>query len=120
MLDTRLLMLAMSVWLVTSAAFAQTTGGAPAEIMHYADTVIFGGPVLTVDNDAGEFTVAQGIAVRDGRILAIGPADRILAMAGPTTRKIDLKGRAVIPGIINTHIHPNRSALRSYRDELKI
>jgi predicted amidohydrolase YtcJ len=120
MLEKRLSIFVTSVWLVASAAFAQTTSGVPAEIMHYADTVYFGGPVLTVDNDAGDFTIAQAIAVRDGHILAVGPADRILQLAGPNTKRIDLKGRAIIPGIINTHIHPNRSALRTYRDELKI
>ena len=47
----------------------------------------------------------------------MGDSDRILAMAGPDTVQVDLEGRAVIPGIIDTHSHPNRYALSHYKDE---
>jgi len=71
----------------------------PAEVLHYADTVLYNGQVLTADADT-DFTIAEAIAVRDGKFLAVGDSDRILAYAGPRTRRIDLRGRSVTPGFI--------------------
>lgn len=71
----------------------------PPEVLHYADTVLYNGQVLTADADA-DFTVAQAVAVRDARILAVGDSDLILQYAGPDTRRIDLRGRSVTPGFI--------------------
>jgi len=105
------------LWL---AGWSQSIGAQnlPEELIRYADVAFFNGDVLTVDTDRGDFTMARAVAVRDGRILAVGTSDRILRLVGPSTRKIDLKGKAVMPGIINTHIHPNRSALRNYRQDV--
>lgn len=71
----------------------------PAEVLHYADTVLYNGQVLTADADT-DFTIAEAVAVRDGKFLAVGDSDRILAYAGPRTRRIDLRGRSVTPGFI--------------------
>ncbi len=76
-------------------AAAQT--GVPSALVSYADLVLFNGKVLTVD---AEFTVAEGIAVRDGRVLAVGGAADILQLAGPDTERVDLAGRTVTPGYI--------------------
>ena len=73
-----------------------------------ADIVFFNGKVLTVDTDEGDFTVAQALAIRDGRILAVGSDDRVQRLAGAQTRRIDLGGKAVMPGIIDTHTHPQQ------------
>ncbi len=54
---------------------------------------------------------AQALAVRDGRIAAIGRSSEIGALAGPATRVIDLGGRTVIPGLIDSHIHAIRAGL---------
>ena len=48
---------------------------------------------------------ASAIAMRDGRIVAVGDDDTILALAGPTSQKIDLQGRFTLPGLIDSHIH---------------
>ena len=69
-----------------------------------ADTVFYNGKVLTVDR---QFSVAGGVAVRGGRIAAVGSSDDVLKLAGPNTVKIDLKGKTVVPGLINTHSHPD-------------
>jgi len=67
-----------------------------------ADLVLLGGKVITVDPaDA----IVQAVAVRGGRIQAIGTDDQIRAMVGPATQAIDLKGRAVTPGMIDAHCH---------------
>lgn len=67
-----------------------------------ADIVLHNGKVLTVDKD---FSIAQAIAITGNKITAVGPDPAVLQAAGPNTLKIDLKGRTVIPGLIDTHLH---------------
>ncbi|WP_369166980.1 amidohydrolase [Streptomyces sp. R28] len=64
--------------------------------------ILTGGQVLTVDRD---FTVAEGVAVRDGAIVAVGTDAEMRALAGPGTRIVELDGRAVLPGINDSHLH---------------
>jgi predicted amidohydrolase YtcJ len=64
--------------------------------------VFYNGKVITADE---RFSIAEAVAVRDGKFLAAGDSRRILAMAGPATRKVDLQGRSLIPGMIATHQH---------------
>jgi len=71
----------------------------PPELIRYADFVLYGGQVLTADADRS-FTVAEAVAVRDEKILAVGTSERILMLAGPDTRRIDLRGRSLTPGFI--------------------
>jgi predicted amidohydrolase YtcJ len=67
-----------------------------------ADLVRHHGVVLTVDaNDR----VAQALAIRDGRVVAVGTDDRVNRLVGPKTKVIDLAGRTVTPGLIDTHAH---------------
>ena len=66
------------------------------------DLVLFNGRVLTVD---AQDRVAEGIAVRGERIVAVGSSAQVLALAGPGTRRIDLKGRAATPGLLDAHAH---------------
>lgn len=94
------ILLAMQVF--GGAAYAQgnaAPANLPAEVLHYADTVLFNGQVLTADADR-DFSIAEAVAVRDETILAVGSSARILAYAGPDTRRIDLDGRSVTPGFI--------------------
>ena len=81
----------------------------PAEILAYPNIIAYNGKVLTVDD---AFTTVQAFAVRDGKFLAIGTDQRIRALAGPDTRQIDLKGKSVVPGFIDTHNHYNGYAER--------
>ena len=89
----------------------------PPEIVSYADMVLYNGQVLTMDREQPPINVVQAVAVREGRILAVGGDDRILRLAGPGTTRVNLRGRAVIPGVIDTHSHPNSYALRHYAGE---
>ena len=81
-------------------ASAQSTGaaapGAPA------DTVLTGGKVITVDD---QFSIAQAVAVRGDRIVAVGTDQAIDRLVGPNTRRIDLRGRSLMPGFIDNHAH---------------
>jgi hypothetical protein len=66
------------------------------------DTILHNGKILTVDKDS---RIAQALAVRGDQIAAVGSDADVLKLAGPNTLKIDLKGRTVIPGLIDTHVH---------------
>ncbi len=87
------------------AARAQTPAPAP-------DTLLINGKLVVYDS-----APAQALAVRDGKITAIGATRELRALAGPATRVIDLGGRTVIPGLIDSHIHAIRAGL-SYTTEV--
>jgi len=72
------------------------------------DTILINGKIITLDSRS---TVATGLAVTDGRIAAAGSNDDVRKLAGPSTRVIDLRGRTVIPGLIDSHLHAIRAAL---------
>src|SRR5918912_1021116 len=72
-----------------------------------ADVVLTNGKIITVDN---KFTVAQAVAIRGDRFIAVGSNGDINKLAGPNTRRIDLGGKAVIPGLIDAHAHLTRGA----------
>ena len=67
-----------------------------------ADTILTNGKIITVDD---QFSIAQAVAVRGDRIVAVGSTADITRLAGPATRRIDLRGRAVLPGFIDNHAH---------------
>lgn len=67
-----------------------------------ADLVLINGPVLTVDS---RDSVAQAVAITGGKITAVGTTDQIKARIGSATEVIDLRGRAVTPGLIDSHVH---------------
>ena len=73
-----------------------------------ADMVVTNARIVTLPAASH---VAQAMAVRDGKILAIGDAGAISRMAGPATKRIDAGGRTVIPGLIVSHIHAVRAGL---------
>jgi predicted amidohydrolase YtcJ len=66
------------------------------------DLILANGKIVTVDE---KFTIAQSVAVSRDRILAVGTNADIAKLAGPHTRRIDLAGRTVIPGLIDNHMH---------------
>ncbi len=74
----------------------------PPEVVRYADLVLYNGQVLVADD---AFTIGQAVAVRDGKVIAVGPNDRIRAMAGPKGQQLDLRGATVVPGFYDTHLH---------------
>jgi predicted amidohydrolase YtcJ len=67
-----------------------------------ADLIYSGGPIITV-NDAQP--TAEAVAVRGGRILAIGTRDQVQATRGPGTRMVNLEGRTLLPGFVDPHGH---------------
>jgi predicted amidohydrolase YtcJ len=71
-----------------------------------ADTLLLNGKIVTLD---ARGSVRQALAVRDGRIAATGGNEQIRKLAGSGTRIIDLGGRTVIPGMIDSHLHGIRA-----------
>jgi len=79
-----------------------------------ADIILVHGKILTLDD---HFSVREALAVSEGRIAALGRSNDIMKLAGRKTRVVDLRGRTVIPGLIDSHIHAIRAAL-SYSVEV--
>jgi predicted amidohydrolase YtcJ len=72
------------------------------------DTILVNGKVVTVD---AAFSVQEALAIRNGRIIAVGRTADVKKLAGGATRTVDLGGRTVIPGLIDSHMHATRAAL---------
>lgn len=87
--------------------------GARPEVVRYADMVLVNGKIVTVDKS---FSVQEGVAIRDGKILAVGATSNIRSLAGDQTKVVDLQGRTVIPGLIDSHIHFFRASFTWARE----
>ena len=81
---------------VCSVVFAGAAGAQDA------DLIVHHGKVVTVDVG---FTVREAMAVRGGKIVAVGSDEAILKLRGANTQVIDLAGRMVLPGLIDSHVH---------------
>lgn len=80
-----------------------------------ATLILYSGKIITV-NPSNQ--VVQAIAIRDGKILAVGQNDEILRLKDSSTQLIDLHGRTVIPGIIDSHNHPTSFGMKLFRPDL--
>ena len=74
----------------------------PARAAAEADLILVNGQVITVDD---QFRIVEALAVAGARIIATGTGKAMRALAGPRTKVLDLKGRTVIPGLIDNHNH---------------
>src|SRR4051812_33098492 len=92
--------------LITAATAIAITGSSPLA-QSTADMVLLNGKIITVDE---RFSIAQAVAIHGDRIVAVGSNAEISKLIGPSTRRIDLHGRAVVPGFIDNHIHLFRAA----------
>lgn len=118
------LKLFISINLVISGLFSvhaqQTTQPLPAEIIRYADSIYMNATIITVDNhemNSDPGSIVQAMAIRDEIIIGLGTNEDILRMAGPQTQIVDLQGKTVLPGIVESHVHP-MGASENYAREL--
>src|SRR5512143_299074 len=74
-----------------------------------ADLVLTGGKILTLDPRS---RTVEALAVRAGRVAALGRDDEIAPLIGPDTRRIDLRGRLAVPGLFDGHAHMDREGLK--------
>ena len=97
-------------------ALAAGLGGAAAQAQDgTADLILFNGRITTLDRQNPQ---AQAIAIRGDRFVAAGTEQDVMRLTGFGTRRIDLKGRRVIPGLIDSHMHIIRGGL-NYNMELR-
>ncbi len=92
-------------------------GQVPSQLIVYPELLIHNGKIVTVDDSTTSTnpgTIVEAMAVRDGRILALGRNQEILALKGPQTQVIDLQGRTVVPGIVDTHSHLQSYAMSHF------
>ncbi|MBI4464504.1 MAG: hypothetical protein HY647_07345, partial [Acidobacteria bacterium] len=75
------------------------------ELAVYPSLILYNGKIASMDRN---MTFYGAIAVRGDRIWRLGTEAQIKPLAGPQTEMIDLKGRTVVPGIIDAHNHPHR------------
>jgi len=73
-----------------------------------ADLIVRHAKVVTVD---AKFTVAEAVAVKGGRIIAVGTDADVMARKGPGTKVIDAGGKTVLPGLYDSHTHPTGAAM---------
>ena len=83
-------------------AFAMVCPRSHADDKTPADMVIRGGRVVTVDRN---FRIVDAMAIRKGRVVAVGTNKKIAKWVGRSTRVIELRGRMVLPGLIDSHVH---------------
>ena len=86
--------------------------------MTKVDTILTGGSVATMNDDFALF-IPGAVAIRDGSIEAVGPADQVAA-AYTSDEVVDCSGCAVIPGLINAHTHAPMTLLRGLADDLRL
>src|SRR5215208_827390 len=103
---TALAVLGTGLWFASAAPAAAQQGDFNAP-----DLVLINGKVLTLDERS---TVAEAVAVREGKILATGSSASIKSLAGARTRVLDVSGKTVIPGLIDTHAHFKAAGLADY------
>jgi len=75
------------------------------------DLVLINGKILTMDDKS---SVVEAVAILDGKLLATGSNARVKSMAGTRTRVLDLAGKTVVPGLIDTHAHFKAAGLSEY------
>jgi len=81
-----------------------------------ADVIFYNGQVLTVDSDD---SIKQAVAIQGRFIQAVGNDSDLLTLAGPDTDVINLRGRTVIPGIVDIHAHMDREGLKGIDPSLE-
>jgi predicted amidohydrolase YtcJ len=79
------------------------------------DMILSNGKIITVDE---RFAIAQAVAIKGDRIVGVGTNADILRLAAANTRRIDLRGRSVIPGLIDNHMHLVRAGA-TWRSEVR-
>ncbi len=94
--SSRLALLSV-VLIAACSSFSGSGEGMPAP-----DTILFNGKIVTVD---GKFSIAEAVAIRGDKFVAVGGNNEVRRLAGANTRSVDLKGRTVLPGLMDGHLH---------------
>ena len=76
-----------------------------------ADLILLRGKIVTVNE---QFSLAEALAVKGDRLLAVGSNAEIEKLRGPQTQVVDLGGKTVIPGLIDSHVHPTGASMYEF------
>ena len=76
-----------------------------------ADLILHHGKIVTVDRD---FSIRQALAVQGGRLIRVGTDEEVLKTRGPRTPVVDLGGKMVLPGLIDSHTHPTGACMTEF------
>ena len=109
--------------LITSPVWSQDISSLPPGVVQYADAVYTNAKIVTLDDHAmnsNPGSIVQAMAIRDEKILALGTNADMMKYAGPKTKVVDLLGKMVIPGIVESHVHPQGAALNIAREKFKL
>ena len=101
----------MASWLVSALLGLVAAASVAAEPLPSPDLIVHHGKIVTVDSG---FHVVEAMAVRGDQILAVGDNVTVLRLAGPKTQQIDLGGKTVLPGLIDSHLHIVGSAMYEF------
>jgi predicted amidohydrolase YtcJ len=80
-----------------------------------ADLILINGKIITVDKS---FTIADAVAISKDKIIAVGSNKKIRKFTGIQTKIIDLKGKTVVPGLIEAHLHPESASISELGEEI--
>ena len=97
-----------AVVVLTTAVRAQQMVQVPVELAAYPDLIVHNAKIVTMDDTSvtgPPGTIVQAMAIRGDVIQFMGSNAQVLRYAGPQTRKMDLKDRTVVAGLIDTHTH---------------
>ena len=81
------------------------------------DLILTNGKVVTVD---APFSIAEALAVFDGKIVAVGKSSDVIELAGSRTQTVDLGGACVVPGQLDNHVHFSLAGLDAIGDQAKV
>jgi hypothetical protein len=76
-----------------------------------ADLIVHSGKIVTVNR---EFSIRQAMAIEGDRIVRVGSNEEVLKLRGPRTEVVDLGGKTVIPGLIDSHVHPTGASMHEF------
>jgi predicted amidohydrolase YtcJ len=114
----RKLFYTFGVWVILApfvpAVLAQAQA-VPPELISYPQTILHNGKILTVNES---FATVEAVAIRDGHFLAVGTTADIMKLRGPQTQVVDLRGRTVTPGFVQTDADNDLIAGNLYKDTL--
>ena len=88
-----------------------TAAAHSAALAAEADIILRNGRVAVVDAD---FSIREAIAVQDGRVLAVGGNTEIDKLRGPRTEIVELQGKLLLPGLMDSHVHPADACLTEF------
>ena len=84
------------------------------KLQAYPDLIVFNGKIATIATMDTQLTQVEAMAIRDSRIIALGTNQEMRSLSGPDAQMLDVKGRRVLPGLIDGHTHPHLWAVEHW------